>query len=181
MGAITDTLLSARANRQSGSDALYALTYDRLRKIANKSLKGSGVMRPTELVHEAWIRLSSLKQIPWESSKHFFRAAAEAMRFALVDQVRRMNRVKRGAGLSRLTLNDGLAANEPARERIIELNDALEAFEKSHPEKAEVIKLKFFARMTNTEIADVTGLSKATVERYAAYSRAWLHQRMSEE
>ena len=179
MGVITDCLVSLRENKQSHSDELYSLTYSTLRRIAAKRLRGRSIIRATELVHETWLRLSKMNKITWENSQHFYRAAAEAMRYALIDQVRRKNRIKRGAEFSQIELSESLLVLDPVDTEILSLNEALQVFELVHPEKAQLVKLKFFAGMTISEIAEAMGLSTSTVERHWAFSRAWLHSQMA--
>ena len=178
MGKITEILM--KSPNDYDSNELYALAYDTLRRIASQRLGVGSRIRPTELVHEAWIRLSSYSEnAPWETSRHFFRTAADAMRHSLVDFIKHKNRLKRGANFKRVDLLDHCPTIEPLADEILVLHEALEIFEASHPEKAEVVKLKFFAGMTIVEISKATGYSAATVERYWAYSRVWLHRQMA--
>ena len=180
MGSITDCLRDMNHQREGvHSSKLYELAYDTLRKIAAKRLGGNPIIRPTELVHETWLRLSIADQSLWRNSKHFFHAAAEAMRFTLIDYIRKKNRIKRGASFSRQKLDEFSLSIDPLANEILNLNEALECLELSHPNKAQIVKLKFFAGMTISEISKITKLSSATVERHWAFAKAWLHQRMS--
>ena len=181
MGAITDFLITSRQADSYDPNDLYSMAYDALRRIAAHRLgNGSSLISPTELVHEAWIRLSTFDEtVPWETGRHFFHAAAEAMRNSLVDLIRHQNRIKRGANFNRVDLRDDCSHVDPLANEILGLNEALEVLEASHPEKAEIVKLKFFAGMTIEEISKATGYSAATVERYWAYAKAWLHRQMA--
>ena len=178
MSAITEVLESLRNGSARQTDELYSLTYDTLKRIAARRLAGRSIIHPTELVHETWIRLAGSETIPWENSKHFFRAAAEAMRFTLLDHVRRRYRVKRGVDFSRQELDELTLSIDPLGLEILSLNEALEKFEAAHPDQAQVVNLKFFAGMTINEIAQVMDLSTSTVDRYWAFSKAWLHTAM---
>ncbi len=178
MGAITDCLRKMNQGERVNSGKLYELAYDTLRKIAARRLAGNSIIRPTELVHETWLRLSNSEQSLWQNSKHFFHAAAEAMRYTLVDHIRRKNRIKRGAAFLQKNLDECSLKIDPLTKEILNLNEALECLELSHPNKAEIVKLKFFAGMTIREISKVTDLSPATVERHWAFAKAWLHQKM---
>ncbi|TWT31569.1 ECF-type sigma factor [Blastopirellula retiformator] len=175
---ISEYLEAVREGKQGAGDLLYAAVYDALRRVAQTRLSHEQfpTLHPTELVHEAWIRLGGDIATPWENRRHFFGAFAEAMRRTLVDRARAKLRDKRGGGRGeRVSLTGVDPEASGLSGSILDLNEALEAFEKVEPMKAQVVKLKFFAGMSIKEIAEVTDLSAATVERYWAYSRAWLY------
>lgn len=160
------------------------MVYDSLRQIAANRLgreHGREVFQPTELVHEAWLRLGANEVTGWENRFHFFAAAAEAMRRTLIDNARRRQSSKRGGPEAKQRkLNDGDLFALPLEDELLDLNEALLEMEKAYPVHVQVVKLKFFAGMTTAEIAEVTNVSVATTERYWAFARAWLHQRLSE-
>ncbi|XZE21748.1 sigma-70 family RNA polymerase sigma factor [Pirellulaceae bacterium SH449] len=182
---ITEYLEAVRSGEPGANQALLELVYDSLRRIA-VSRMGREFRReefqPTELVHEAWIRLGANEVTGWENRFHFFSAAAEAMRRTLIDNARRRQSRKRGGrNAKRQKLSDDDLVVLPLADELLDLDEALSALEVSYPIHVRVVKLKFFAGLTMNEIAEVTNVSVATVERYWAFSRAWLQQRMSGE
>ena len=180
MGKITACLAKYQENQNECEEALYSLTYEKLKRIAAKRLRSSAPVSATELVHEAWLRLSNVNSKSWVNSKHFFNAAASAMRYALIDSLRNQNRIKRGSGYSHQAWSDSLLGEYATREEVEQLHEALTAFELEHPQKAEIVTMKFFGGMTVNEISHVTGLSSATVERYWKFSKAWLYRHVAE-
>jgi RNA polymerase sigma factor (TIGR02999 family) len=185
MSSITAHLAAVREGKPGAEESLLSEVYDILHQIAASRLSRQGsriTLHPTELVNEAWIRLRESAGAEWENRTHFFCAAAEAMRRTLVDKARYKQRLKRGGQFAvRYDLDQiDLVAPEP-EEELLHLNEALAAFEATEPLKARVVKLKFFCGMTIDEISAATELSCATVERYWAYSRVWLQQRMERD
>jgi RNA polymerase sigma factor (TIGR02999 family) len=144
------------------------------------SLLPGQTLQPTAVVHEAWLRLEDSTQ-RWESRTHFFATAAEVVRYVIVDHLRAKARLKRGGGQLRLDIDDlDLAAREPD-EKLLLIHDALEALEREHPEKARVVVLKFFGGLTDQEAAQAMGVTERTIERYWAYSKAWLFRHIKEQ
>jgi len=162
---------------------LLALVYDELRKLAAQKMANEApgqTLQATALVHEAYLRLVDAEEVQrWNSRGHFFAAAAEAMRRLLVENARRKNALQRGGDRKRLDLS--LAEPEAPRlsEDVLALNDALEKLEKQDRNKAELVKLRYFAGMTMEQAAETVGVSPATAHRYWNYARAWLHQEIS--
>lgn len=173
------------------SDSLLGLVYDELPQMAARKLgceAPGNTLQATALVHEVWLRLlDSLNGHDgagetWENRRHFFGAAAEAMRRILIERARFKKRLKRGGPhAKRLELSESSQTTTPIEDEILDLHAALEAFEKIDSIKAQIVKQKFFVGLTTKEIAETTQLSVATVERYWVYARAWLYQRMSEK
>lgn len=160
------------------------MVYDELRRLASWRLsreRPGQTLQPTALVHEAWLRLSGSAGAEWQNRQHFFGAAAEAMRRILVEHARRRRQLKRGGAWQRITWNEWAMAPAAPDERILLLNEALEALARVEPVEAEVIKLQFFVGLSHAETASVLGLSERTVKRYALYARTWLYERMIEE
>lgn len=160
------------------------VVYDSLRLIAANRLGREVAPNPlqvTELVHEAWIRLAGNESASWENRFHFFAAAAEAMRRTLIDNARRKVAGKRGGHEARRV---GLTEHEPSHwplaDELLDLDDALSAFEAIEPMKSQVVKLKFFGGLTIAEIAEMTNLSHATIERYWAFAKVWFFQYMND-
>jgi RNA polymerase sigma factor (TIGR02999 family) len=168
-------------DRQAADDLLRAL-YDDLRRVAAARLAGerSGhSFQPTELVHEAYLRLVKPEGFPhWNSRRHFFTAAAEAMRRILIDHAREKKAAKRGGQYVRVNLADELIPDERKAERLLALEEALAGLEARYPEKAALVKLRFFAGCTIHEAAELLGISTTTADRHWAYARAWLKTEM---
>ncbi len=173
------------------SDRLLGLVYEELRQMAARKLRSEApgqTLQATALVHEVWLRmLDSLggeesTRGSWENRRHFFGAAAEAMRRILIEKARAKKRLKRGGPQAkRQELSESSQVIHPVEDEVLDLHAALAEFEKIDPIKAQVVKLKFFVGLTTNEIAETTQLSVATVERYWVYARAWLFQRMAEK
>ena len=181
--SITQYLEAVRRGEPGASQALLEKVYDSLRTIAANRLgreHGQEGLQPTELVHEAWLRLGGNEVTEWENRFHFFAAAAEAMRRTLIDNARRKQSSKRGgAQAKQYVLSDDDLVTMPLADELLDLDEALTVMEKTYPIHVQVVKLKFYAGMTMAEIAEVTNVSVATTERYWVFAKTWLHHRMS--
>ena len=176
-GDVTQMLHAIESGNPKAADQLLPMVYDELRKLAAARLArepDGQTLQPTALVHEAWIKLAGSNQQEWNNKGHFFGAAAEAMRRILIDRARKRNRQRHGAGLQRVNLEDVTLATSTDDETLLRLNDALEEFALESPDKAELIKLRFFAGLSLAESAAAQGISPATAKRHWAYARAWL-------
>lgn len=161
------------------AEQLLALVYDELRKLAAAKMArevAGQTLQPTALVHEAWLRLGGDHQPDWKNRAHFFASAAEAMRRILIDRARSRQAMRHGGGLVRLNADDLEIATAPDDERVLAINDALERFVLIEPQKAELVKLRYFAGLTTEEAARTLGISEPTAKRWWAYARAWLYQ-----
>src|SRR5262249_27620423 len=136
-------------------------------------------LQPTALVHEAWLRLSRSSQQTWNNRAHFFGAAAEAMRRILIDRARRKLAARHGAKQECLNIDDIDIAAPSADDELLAISDALEQFEKLDPAKAQLVKLRYFAGLTNEEVAPLLGISIPTAKRWWTYARAWLYANTS--
>ncbi len=177
MSEVTQILQAIDQGDARAADKLLPLVYDELRKLAAckmaHELPGQ-TLQPTALVHEAWLRLAGNEQREWNSRGHFFGAAAEAMRRILIDTARRKQALRHGAGQQRLDIQDlDLAAPAP-EDQLLALNEALDRLAAGQPQKAELVKLRYFAGMSLEEAATVLRISEATAKRWWAYARAWL-------
>jgi RNA polymerase sigma factor (TIGR02999 family) len=156
------------------------VVYDELRKLAAARLaqeRDRLTLDATALVHEAYLRLVGDQR--FDGCGHFFAAAAEAMRRILVEQARRRQRAKRGGGLRRADLDADCLAVPASDEELLALHEALEQLAVVHPEKAELVKLRYFAGLTADQAAEALGLSPSTADRHWAYARAWLRRAMT--
>lgn len=184
MSDITQILNRIESGDPSAAEQLLPLVYDELRKLAAAKLvqeKPGQTLQATALVHDAYIRLVDVNLAQhWDSRGHFFAAAAEAMRRILVDAARRRDSLKRGGGLERIDLPE-LASPADKQVDLLALDEALAELDSQHPDKAKVVKLRFFAGCSLEESAKQLGISRATAERHWAYARAWLYGRLNQE
>ena len=162
----------------AGSGDLLPLVYEELKCLAAHRMAQESpgqTLQATALVHEAYLRLAKPGDDPrWKNRRHFFAAAAEAMRRILIDRARARNRIKRGGEMKR-TVFDQSQIEAPAVDgELLRVNAALERFAKVDPMGAELVKLRYFVGLTLQEMADATGVSLRTVKRQWAYARVWL-------
>ncbi len=174
-------VLSAVERGERRAEELLPLVYDELRRLAAarlaQELPGQ-TLQATALVHEAWLRLTAAEQPGWEGRRHFFSAAAEAMRRILVDRARRKGRIKRGGALRRVVPDAAQVCYLSSAENLLELNDALDGLAAEDPQAAQFVKLRYFAGLTVEEAAEVVGLSRSAAGEHWAYARAWLYRRL---
>ena len=178
MADVTQILSSVAAGDPRAAAELLPLVYDELRKLAAARLadeRPGQTLQPTALVHEAYLRLVGGGQPQdWNGRGHVFAAAAEAMRRILINRARDRHRLKRGGGRNRVAL-DALAESATAPDdALLDLDDALDRLARSHPQAAELVKLKFFAGLTLHEAAAALSLPPRTADRLWAFARAWL-------
>jgi RNA polymerase sigma factor (TIGR02999 family) len=130
-------------------------------------------------VHEAYLRLvDGQSERSWDNRRHFFAAAAEAMRRILVESARRRQSVKHGGQRIRIDLDEALAVGSEPRHELIELSDLLDHLSLADPPAAELVKLRFFAGLTGDQAAEVLGISPRSADLLWAYARAWLFERL---
>ena len=182
MTEVTRILSEIESGDPAASEQLLPLVYEELRKLAMLRLaqeKPGQTLQATGLVHEAYIRLVDVnKAQQWNSRGHFFAAAAEAMRRILVEQARRKIRRRRGSFQTRHDFDSIDAMAREASDDVLAVHDALDKFAVYHPEKAAIVKLRYFAGMTLAEAADAIGCSATTADRYWKYARAWLSREL---
>lgn len=178
VNGITRQLEQIAAGDTEAADRLIELAYTELRQMAAQRIPPSGAdqtLQPTALVHEAWLRLGGDQMHGWNNRAHFFAAAATAMRSILVDRARRRKAVRHGGGQERVALDAvDLAESSACDEQVLAVHEALEKFAREDPQKAELVKLRYFAGLSVEEAAQVLGVSAATVSRWWVYARAWL-------
>jgi RNA polymerase sigma factor (TIGR02999 family) len=179
MSDITRVLDGIRAGTIPAAELL-PLVYAELRRLAAAKLaaeKPGHTLDATALVHEAYLRVGGGE--PFDHRGHFFAAAAEAMRRILVDHARRKQAEKRGGGMTRHDADELPVASPEPPEDLIALDAALDKFADTDPQKAELVKLRYFAGLTIEQAADALDISPATAKRHWAYSRAWLFREIS--
>ncbi len=161
------------------ADELLPMVYEALRRLAAQKLsqeKPGQTLQATALVHEAYIRLVGSGDPGWENRRHFFAAAAEAMRRILVERARYKKRHRHGGGDQRVDLDVAELTVDRPSEDLLALDEALQKLASVDPEKAELVKLRYFAGLTNEEAARSLGISPRTAYRYWHYARAWLQR-----
>lgn len=172
-----------RGDRQA-SEKLLPLVYDELRSLAAARMlqeSAGHTLQPTALVHEAWLRLVGSGSQTWQNRGHFFAAAAEAMRRILIERARRKSRLKRGSGQPLLDIADLDLAEALPDEKVLLVDEALQEFKAEDPDKAQVVMLKFFAGLTNEEVAELLKVNERTVRRQWEFAKAWLFERITGE
>jgi RNA polymerase sigma factor (TIGR02999 family) len=176
-------ILEATARGQPESARLLSIVYDELRQLAARKMaheSGTQTLQPTALVHEAWLRLGGDAQPTWENRTHFFCAAAEAMRRILIDRARRRQAVRHGGGLERCDINEVEIAAPSHDNELLAVHELLDRFAALEPQKAELVKLRYFAGMSLKAAGEVLGISEPTAVRWWTYSKTWLYQALQE-
>jgi RNA polymerase sigma factor (TIGR02999 family) len=181
--AVTTLLRAWRRGDRGAFDRLTPLVYDELRRRARHYLRGerpNHTLRPTALVHEAYLRLVNLDQVDWRDRTHFFALAARQMRRILVDSARARRYQKRGGSAFMVTFDEALAVARLSPD-LIALDDAVELLAAKDERKARVVELRFFGGLTNEEIAAALGMSTDTVTRDWQMAKLWLRREMKRE
>ena len=182
MSEVTRILNQMEDGSIDSADALLPLVYRELRNMAAAKLANEKAqsIAATGLVHEAYLRLVGNQS--FDSRRHFFGAAAQAMRRILIDRARARKAEKRGGDAVRVELSPDLfGESDESDDRLEELDEALQKFESIEPEKAELVKLRYFAGMKIHEAAEVLGISTATADRHWAFAKAWMQSEMAED
>ena len=174
---ITRLLHLHHQGERAAFDAMVPLVYEQLRHIARRQLRNGPrgqTLDTTALVQEAYLQLVDADGVQWEDRGHFFAVCARAMRFILVDHARRKQAVKRGGGVSHTELVPDLVASDARSELVLAVDEALKGLEEFNQRLAQVVECRFFAGMTEEEIAQSLGCSVRTVQRDWLRARAWL-------
>ena len=182
MSEFSVLLEKVRQGEVRAGDELVSMVYAELKRLASRQLSRESqvnTLQPTALVHEAWIRLGDIKEADWRSRRHFFGAAAQAMRQILIERARRRSGVKHGGGLHRVdSAQIDFASSAVDSDSVIAVSEALDRFATIDPEKAELVRLRYFVGLTIEESAATMGISPATAKRHWAFARAWLAREM---
>ena len=177
MSEATVILSAIGAGESQAAEQLLVLLYDELRRLAASKLAQEApghTLQPTALVHEAWLRLVGDQNSSFKNRKHFFCAAAEAMRHILIDRARRKQTRRHGGEYRRVDFEGIDLAAPSADEQMLAVHEALDKLGLEHPVQTEVVKLRYFGGMTNEEISEVLGILVSSVKNYWPFSRAWL-------
>jgi RNA polymerase sigma factor (TIGR02999 family) len=181
MNDVTRILSAIDQGDPRAAQQLLPLVYDELRKLAAQKLaqeKSGQTLQATALVHEAYLRLAGAEAVSWNSRGHFFSAAAEAMRRILIETARRKKNLKAGGGRQRVDFSEIEPEIEGPRVDLLALDEALSRLEAKDKRKADLVKLRFFAGLTNEQAAQSLGISVSTADNDWAYAKTWLRLAM---
>jgi RNA polymerase sigma factor (TIGR02999 family) len=182
MNDVTRILSRLESGDTAAADQLLPLVYDELRLLAAQKLAHESpgqTLVATALVHEAYLRLVDVDSPQqWDGRRHFFAAAAEAMRRILINRAREKNRLKRGGGRKRLDWNCIEVADDASDDDLIAIDEALEGLAAVHPICANITKLRFFVGLTLDQAAECLCISQRTADRHWSFARAWLYQKL---
>lgn len=183
MSDVTLLLQKIEHGDPRAAEQLLPLVYQELRKLAAAKMgreSAAHTLQPTALVHEAWLRLGGDAQPAWQNRAHFFGAAAEAMRRILIDRARRRRAQRHGGDHQRVEAEvlDQIADGGHADDQLLAVHEALDKFAAEEPQKAELVKLRYFAGFTLEEAAAVMGIPEGTAKRWWTYSRAKLYREL---
>ena len=192
MNDVTRILSAIEHGDPHAAELLLPLVYDELRKLAGARLAREApgqTLQATALVHEAYVRLVTTArsdlgeagegdEVQWDSRRHFFAAAAEAMRRILLDRARDKRRLKRGGGWRRLRLDQVDLPIDESSDDVLALDEALAKLAQEDPLCAELVKLRFFAGLTQEEAAAALGVARRSADRCWAFARSWLYDEL---
>jgi len=168
----------------SAASALLPAVYEELRRLAAHKLANEApgqTLQTTALVHEAWLRLARDGDSQGQTGGHFLAAAADAMRHILIDRARRKNRARHGKGLQRVNLDQVDLASATDDDTLLRVDEALTKFAAEEPDKAQLVKLRYFVGLSIPEAASAMGISESTAKRAWAYARAWLYDELKKD
>lgn len=183
MSDLTQLLDAAGNGDAAAAEQVLPLVYSELRRLAAHYLESERpgqTLQPTALVHEAYLRLAGGHEARFENRRHFFAAAALAMRRILVDNARRKRRDKRGGDMARVPLSDRADPRQCEAEQVLALDEALSRLATSDPQTAEIVELHTFGGLSVEEAGEHLGLSRANAYRQWAFARAWLRAELGE-
>ena len=185
MSQLTRILAEIENGDPNAAEELLPLVYEELRSLAKARMlheKPGQTLQATALVHDAYLRLvGGESQMKWDSRGHFFAAAGEAMRQILINRARDKKRQKRGGNRKRVDFDNIQVAMDTPSDELVELDDAIVALESHDPLAAKLVKLRFFAGLTNKQAAEMLDMSPRTADRQWAFARAWLYARMNSD
>ncbi len=178
---ITQLLDQIRNGDQEAESRLVPLVYRELRRLASHYMRQERpghTLQTTALVHEAYLRFTKKKDVPWQNRAHFFGVAAKLMRRVLVDHARGHRAKKRGGLQEELSLNEAFLVEAGPSEQLLALEEALQRLEERDPRASRVVELRFFGGLNEEEAAEVLGVSARTVKRDWSIAKAWLYQQI---
>ncbi len=181
-GEVTQLLVQLRAGHRDAEAQLIPLVYNELRRLAAHYLRAERpdhTLQPTALVHEAYIRLTRLQEVDWQSRTHFFATAATVMRRILVDHARAHRADKREGFREAVSLEEALLVSPARSAQLIALDEALDRLAKLDARRSKIVELRFFGGLGEEETAQVLGVSARTVKRDWRVAKAWLYNELS--
>jgi len=181
---VTHFPAGAEPGQPPAAEELLPLVYEELRRLAAARMAQQPpgqTLQATALVHEAWLKLTEGREGSWRDRQHFFRTAAEAMRQILIDRARRKLRARHGGKAEHVDVETFEIAAPAKEEVLLDLDAALGELKAVAPERAEIVNLRFFAGLSEPEIAGILGISERSVQRQWSYARAWLFARIAKE
>jgi len=179
-GEVTELLVGWNRGDEDALGKLLPLVYDELRRLASRYLRQErpdNILQTTALVHEAYIRLTDKKDVPWQNRTHFYAIAARMIRQVLVDYSRRRDAAKRRG--MKISLSETLAAEAADPLDLISLNDALTALGALNVRQARVVELRYFGGLSFDEVAEVLGMAISTVKLDWTLAKAWLYKELT--
>jgi RNA polymerase sigma factor (TIGR02999 family) len=180
--AITRLLNAWQQGDAAARDRLFVAVYEELRRRAAIQMRREArghTLRPTALVHEAYMRLMGQDRARWQNRTQFFAIASEMMRRVLVDHARERKAAKRGGTAVRVALEEDVAAADAREVDLIALDSALDELAAMDPRQGRVVEMRFFGGLGTAEIAEVLDVSRATVDRDWRFARTWLYRRLA--
>jgi len=183
-GEVTQLLSDARSGAPGAHDQLFSIVYNELKRIAANYMRrerSDHTLQATALVHEAYMQLVDQSRVNWQNRAHFFGVAAQLMRRILVDHARNQGAQKRGGNQQVLSIDESIGMPSVNEVAFDELDEALSRLQALDAGQARIVELRFFGGLTVEEVAEVIGVSTATVEREWRMARAWLHHQLTAE
>jgi RNA polymerase sigma factor (TIGR02999 family) len=181
-GEVTNLLHELRRGNKDAEGQLIPLVYKELRRMAASYLRRearANSLQPTALVHEAYLRLTGIKEVDWQNRSHFFAVSATIMRRILVEHARAGRTRKRGDGWEEVSLNEAILPSPDRAPEILALDEALTRLATFDERQARIVELRFFAGMSEEEAAEALGISSRTVKRDWRIAKAWLFKELS--
>lgn len=176
---VTQLLIDWSDGNHEALDELMPVVYGELRRLARSYMRRERpehTLQTTALVNEAYLKLIDQKRVRWQNRAHFFGIAAQIMRRILVDHARKVRADKRGGGEAKVPYEEGIGMAETPSVDLVALEDALGRLEKLDERQARIVELKYFMGMKIEEIAEVVGISPATVKREWSTAKMWLQR-----
>jgi RNA polymerase sigma factor (TIGR02999 family) len=179
---VTALLKAWSGGDRAALDRLTPIVYQELRRMARRYMRNErtgNTLQATALVNEVYLRLVDVKNVDWQHRAQFFAISAQMMRRILVDAARGRGARKRGGGAAKVNVDEVAVISPEPEESMVDLDAALEAFAKLAPRQAKVVELRYFAGLSEEEIAEITKTSTRTVERDCQFARSWLMRELS--
>jgi RNA polymerase sigma-70 factor, ECF subfamily len=177
---VTQILLDWRSGNEEALKQLMPMVYDELRRLAShymRSERPGHTLQATALVNEAYIRLVDMK-VSWQDRAHFFAVAARLMRRLLVDHARSHHRAKREGDAAKISIDDAIEVSSSPASNVLAVDEALTRLAEFDQRKSEILELRYFGGLSNEEIAEALGVSRATVQRDLRLVKAWLNREL---